>query len=323
MSLTNKSILFFPLFCFAQVLQAQCIDSDGDGWGWNGIETCQVPVTAQTCTDTLPVGDGWGWDGSTSCRIDAIATNCVDTDPVGDGWGWDGVTSCSITTLESVDQSNDACVDSPPLGDGWGWDGTASCPLPTASTQGTSCISHEGISCIDVNRDDLGPRFHSDPNNLIRNGTFDEGFEGTYNDAMGYVPPHWTTFVHPDAMNNTAFRFSGRDLSLYSGGPASEWWHAQAYSSPIRLEEGRTYQLSFSHTMGTAVGNGRFSVVVENGTNFTKYLARQDIRSSVPVLRYQVDFFMPVSDDNARVTFNLGDTFGLVSFHDVVLIAID
>ncbi len=44
-------------------------------------------------------GDGWGWDGQNSCRIEgvvAVAGECVDYD--GDGWGWDGVQSCLITT---------------------------------------------------------------------------------------------------------------------------------------------------------------------------------------------------------------------------------
>jgi len=50
----------------------QCVDSDGDGWGWNGFETCS-PVTPDdeqreiVCIDTD--GDGWGWTGTASCII--------------------------------------------------------------------------------------------------------------------------------------------------------------------------------------------------------------------------------------------------------------
>ena len=47
-----------------------CIDDNADGWGWNGIESCQVPVTANSeCEDTDPIGDGWGWNGISSCRV--------------------------------------------------------------------------------------------------------------------------------------------------------------------------------------------------------------------------------------------------------------
>lgn len=74
----------------------QCIDSDGDGWGWDGTDSCRVevqPVIAG-CIDSD--GDGWGWDGSNSCRVTAqpVGTECIDTD--GDGWGWDGVVSCRM-----------------------------------------------------------------------------------------------------------------------------------------------------------------------------------------------------------------------------------
>ena len=54
-----------------------CIDSDGDGWGWNGIESCIV--------DTVP---------TVPTAPDEIPMACIDTD--GDGWGWNGVESCLI-----------------------------------------------------------------------------------------------------------------------------------------------------------------------------------------------------------------------------------
>ncbi len=49
---------------------AECIDHDGDGWGWIEREqkSCKVlgfvPVKGD-CIDTD--GDGWGWDGLASC----------------------------------------------------------------------------------------------------------------------------------------------------------------------------------------------------------------------------------------------------------------
>lgn len=50
------------------------------------------------CVDTGAINDGWGWDGSESCRLPvrdllhSDVAECVDSD--GDGWGWTGTTSC-------------------------------------------------------------------------------------------------------------------------------------------------------------------------------------------------------------------------------------
>jgi len=51
---------------------AACIDTDGDGWGWDGVRSCLVDEPTDDPVDTLCVdtdGDGWGWDGSKSCLI--------------------------------------------------------------------------------------------------------------------------------------------------------------------------------------------------------------------------------------------------------------
>lgn len=88
-----------------------------------------VPVSAQSCVDTD--GDGWGWDGSDSCVAQTLSTPtsavCVDSD--GDGWGWDGADTCLVTTAantgSSVGSVNSGCVDTD--GDGWGWGPTGSC----------------------------------------------------------------------------------------------------------------------------------------------------------------------------------------------------
>ena len=66
------------------------------GWGWDATtsQSC-APVNnivdsqpAMQCIDTD--GDGWGWDGMSSCQVSA---ECIDVD--GDGWGWDSITSTS------------------------------------------------------------------------------------------------------------------------------------------------------------------------------------------------------------------------------------
>jgi len=130
-----------PLLLLAaanNALAQNCIDPDGDGWGWDGRASCQVTPTAPSnCIDSPPLGDGWGWDGTQSCRIGAVerpeASSCIDSAPLGDGWGWDGTQSCRITRTPVVAST---CVDSPPLGDGWGWDGTQSCRITNPPTTG-------------------------------------------------------------------------------------------------------------------------------------------------------------------------------------------
>jgi len=83
---------------------ANCIDTDGDGWGWDGTASCLVSASTapadEPSLETLPCidddGDGWGWDGTASCFASASASSveepsfdtltCIDDD--GDGWGW-------------------------------------------------------------------------------------------------------------------------------------------------------------------------------------------------------------------------------------------
>lgn len=59
------------------VLQPSCIDTDGDGWGWDGTASCvaSAPPIAE-CIDSD--GDGWGWNGRKSCRIEIITHECIE-----------------------------------------------------------------------------------------------------------------------------------------------------------------------------------------------------------------------------------------------------
>ncbi len=143
--------------------EAPCVDSEplNDGWGWNGTESCELPIEAGRCVDTTPFGNGWGWNGVESCRLMETSTpedddyihrdpdsqgisGCWDTD--GDGYGidYDGA-SCVVPTAtppgfsdlvsspDVVEQLSEhlwteiKCVDSD--GDGWGWDGERSCEM--------------------------------------------------------------------------------------------------------------------------------------------------------------------------------------------------
>ena len=111
-----------------------CIDKDGDGWGWDGSQTCLVEPTVQPvagiCIDSD--GDGYGWNGVASCIPEP---RCIDTD--GDGWGWTGTESCLVDfTNGPVDESIFAtlpCIDND--NDGWGWK-----EPPGRPDLGRSCI---------------------------------------------------------------------------------------------------------------------------------------------------------------------------------------
>ena len=212
------------------------------------------------------------------------------------------------------------CVDSPPVGDGWGWDGVTSCRIEVgdnqpdittivSNTMGTSCRNTEN-ACIDGTGVDLGPRFVSDPNNIIRNATFDGGDNSD-----------WSTYIHPqaDASFDLA-QFEDLRLSVFN---ASVSWHIRAFALDLELEAGRTYRLSFDHELGSRMSGGTSSVAVESAIDYTQYLPPQEFQSSIVRLRYQIDFFMPVTDSNVRVSFNLGDNFGAIWFDNVVLVALN
>lgn len=110
--------------CLAQGHDPACENRGDYPYGWNPISktSCRLDVSG-SCIDTD--GDGWGWDGQASCRMDTglfpeppapCMNNDFATDPDGDGYGWENNETCIVTRT---------CIDSD--GDGWGWDGAASC----------------------------------------------------------------------------------------------------------------------------------------------------------------------------------------------------
>ena len=84
----NRLILLSSIFLLSlssvsgTAFANECIDPDGDGWGWNGVESCLVSSStfAGECIDTD--GDGWGWNGIESCFIDrgSVSTETVSTE---------------------------------------------------------------------------------------------------------------------------------------------------------------------------------------------------------------------------------------------------
>ena len=101
---------FLSLPAFASVFPA-CVsptsDPDGDGFGWENNQSCEVRSANQrpVCryTDSDSDGDGWGWENNTSCLITAASVaTCAsgDSDPDGDGWGWENNRSCRVSGAE-------------------------------------------------------------------------------------------------------------------------------------------------------------------------------------------------------------------------------
>ena len=86
-------------------------DPDGDGWGWENNQSCQVSAsstTTPTCTSASsdPDGDGWGWENNASCKVSSSGTTtptCASaaSDPDGDGWGWENNASCKVSSSGS------------------------------------------------------------------------------------------------------------------------------------------------------------------------------------------------------------------------------
>lgn len=100
-----------------------CVDTDGDGWGWANGQSCLVEQQQEQPSNNTALcvdsdGDGWGWDGSKSCIVSggsdsnsgdstgnsATSGACVDTD--GDGWGWGDSGSCRVDSPSGQSDSS-------------------------------------------------------------------------------------------------------------------------------------------------------------------------------------------------------------------------
>jgi len=106
---------------YGQPDRADCIDSDGDGWGWDGVKSCLVMPPDKCDYRDAAVNGGWGWNPATmqSCKPVNDGNECIYSAADQNlGWGWNPVTqqSCPPVVL---------CIDTD--GDGWGWDGVKSC----------------------------------------------------------------------------------------------------------------------------------------------------------------------------------------------------
>jgi len=173
---SSSALLLAGLLICNPAFAQQCVDSDGDGYGWDGFDTCTVlqavsnPAANNTeCVDVD--GDGYGWDGFDTCTVSQTTntsvvnsipvTNnneCVDFD--GDGYGWDGFDTCTVSQAASIPAANNnsvangmECIDVD--GDGYGWDGFNTC---TVSQAVSAPVANNPVNneCIDVDGDGYG-----------------------------------------------------------------------------------------------------------------------------------------------------------------------
>lgn len=133
-----------------------CIDTDGDGYGWNGVSTCD-PTSATA-------------GGSAS--VVATVNACVDTD--GDGYGWNGVATCLIDDNNSTPAADAACIDSD--GDGYGWNAAtqSTCLINNVMSDGSNL---NGSGSADMGLGNLGGSGSADlgAGNLGGSGSADQG----------------------------------------------------------------------------------------------------------------------------------------------------
>jgi len=171
----------------------ECIDTDGDGWGWDGEQSCRLTPLDSCDYSDAHLYNGWGWNAATmeSCApLDDTGACDYSNASLYNGWGWNAVTMESCPPLDDTgtcDYSNASqfngwgwnpvtmqscpplCVDTD--GDGWGWNGSTSCVITTDTSTiydpvlketvdlqrlnwQTTQIIEKNINCVQYTSDD-------------------------------------------------------------------------------------------------------------------------------------------------------------------------
>ncbi|WP_238609097.1 cellulase family glycosylhydrolase [Bifidobacterium animalis] len=133
------------------ICSSASVDPDGDGWGWENNQSCQVVSNGSgdsgnsgNTGDSGNSGNTGGNSGTTDDGYPICSSASVDPD--GDGWGWENNASCKVVANNNQNSSNtntganqpstspdgypycsSASVD--PDGDGWGWENNQSCKV--------------------------------------------------------------------------------------------------------------------------------------------------------------------------------------------------
>jgi mannan endo-1,4-beta-mannosidase len=120
-------------------------DPDGDGWGWENNQSCQIAKASNGypyCTAghyQTSTSAGWGWEANRSCVIPTTSPSPVITypvctalasDPDGDGWGWENNKSCQVAKASNGYPYCTAGHYQLSSSAGWGWEASRSCVIP-------------------------------------------------------------------------------------------------------------------------------------------------------------------------------------------------
>ena len=96
--------------CIVVMSHGTCEDRGDYPWGWDpvALDSCRLDIretVSHECIDTTPLNDGWGWDGVTSCEV-ATEVDLFQCESVGNfPWGWNPTTksSCRLELAGSAE----------------------------------------------------------------------------------------------------------------------------------------------------------------------------------------------------------------------------
>lgn len=129
--------LFSATAYAAPTCQSSASDTDGDGWGYENGQSCEVSSSApQLGAATAASSSGNG--GQPICTGS-------NADPDGDGWGYENGQSCQMPSGSSNTNASTNSGGKPlcqgsnpdPDGDGWGYENGQSCQMPSGSSSST------------------------------------------------------------------------------------------------------------------------------------------------------------------------------------------
>lgn len=137
--------------------------------------------------------------------------------------------------------------------------------------------------------------------NMLENGTFTEGSEGTDN---------WT--VWSDAGATCSVLDGVMDVKLLSTG--NEFWSNQLIQGDFALASGKSYVLTFDASSSV---DRTIKAILENSQNYTKYLEQEIVLDS-NTHTYTL-FINGVDDSNVHLVFALGKINEVLAEHDVFI----
>jgi len=152
----------------------------------------------------------------------------------------------------------------------------------------------------------IGAEFLPDSggDNLLQNGSFDSG--SAHWGMAWYSGASGTSGVVDDAYR-TVISDSGSDV-----------WHVQLTQSPVKLVQGRRYELAF--TAWASAARSIYPNIGQSSGTYTSYSKWNNLQIDTSHARYHLYFTMTEATDTAaRMEFDLGNYLATVTLDDIVL----